>query len=57
MDVFIFLFPLTVIIGLIGVIALLWSIESGQLDDIEREGAKILENTIINTNSNKRQIN
>ena len=43
MDILFLLVPLSVllILGLIAVLA--WSVQSGQFDDIEREGERVLE--------------
>lgn len=43
MDILYLLVPLSVILvlGLIAVLA--WSVQSGQFDDIEREGERVLE--------------
>jgi cbb3-type cytochrome oxidase maturation protein len=35
MEVLIYLVPLALILGLLGLVALLWSLKSGQYDDLE----------------------
>ena len=42
MDILIFLGPAAVFLGLIGLIAFLWSLRSGQYDDLEGARHRIL---------------
>lgn len=44
MDVFIYLFPFTILISLIGIIFLLWSIKNGQFDDMDGASQRMLNN-------------
>jgi cbb3-type cytochrome oxidase maturation protein len=43
MDILYLLIPLSVVIVFAILVALLWAIQRGQFDDIEREGERILE--------------
>ena len=38
-----FLIPISVTFGLIGLVAFLWSLRSGQYDDLEGHAARMLE--------------
>ncbi len=42
MDVYIYLIPLTLIITAIGVVALIWSVNSGHYDDVDRSSNRVL---------------
>jgi len=42
MNVLIFLVPLALALGLIGLVAFLWSLRSGQYDDMEGAALRIL---------------
>jgi cbb3-type cytochrome oxidase maturation protein len=42
MSVLIFLIPITLILGLVGVMAFLWSLKSKQYDDLEGSANRIL---------------
>ncbi|QEA13894.1 MULTISPECIES: cbb3-type cytochrome oxidase assembly protein CcoS [Comamonas] len=44
MDILYLLVPLSVVLALLVIAALGWAIFRGQFDDLEREGARILEN-------------
>ncbi|MTI42420.1 cbb3-type cytochrome oxidase maturation protein [Roseibium hamelinense] len=43
MDVLIYLIPIAIFLGLLGLIAFLWSLKSGQYDDLEGAKWRILE--------------
>jgi cbb3-type cytochrome oxidase maturation protein len=45
MDILYLLIPLSVVVVFAILVALWWAIQSGQFDDIEREGERILEDT------------
>lgn len=42
MDVIIFLIPIAILLGLIGIIAFFWALKSGQYDDLEGDSQRIL---------------
>ena len=42
MDVLIYLIPIALLLGLIGLAAFIWSIKSGQYDDLEGAAHRIL---------------
>ena len=42
MDVLIFLIPIAIGLGLIGLFAFMWSLKAGQYDDLEGAGWRIL---------------
>lgn len=42
MDVLIFLIPVALVLGGLGLIAFLWSLKSGQYDDLDGAGWRIL---------------
>lgn len=44
MDILYLLIPLSVVLALLILAALGWAVFRGQFDDLEREGARILEN-------------
>ncbi|WP_417685057.1 cbb3-type cytochrome oxidase assembly protein CcoS [Roseibium sp.] len=43
MDVLIYLIPIALFLGLLGLIGFLWSLKSGQYDDLEGAKWRILE--------------
>ena len=43
MDVLIFLIPVAIGLGLIGLFAFMWSLKSGQYEDLEGAGWRILD--------------
>lgn len=43
MDVLIFLIPVALVLGLLGLIGFLWSLKSGQYDDLEGAKYRILQ--------------
>jgi len=43
MEVLVFLVPLALMLGLIGLVAFLWSLKSGQYDDLEGAGWRAIE--------------
>ncbi|MEP3048806.1 MAG: cbb3-type cytochrome oxidase assembly protein CcoS [Roseibium sp.] len=43
MDVLIFLIPIALLLGALGLVAFLWSLKSGQYDDLEGAKWRILE--------------
>ena len=42
MDVLIYIIPIALILGLIGLVAFLWSLKSGQFDDMDGAANRIL---------------
>ena len=42
MNVLIYLVPLALLLGLIGLVAFLWSLKSGQYDDLDGAAVRIL---------------
>jgi len=42
MDILFYLLPIALLLGLLGLGAFLWSLESGQFDDPDGDGARIL---------------
>ncbi len=42
MNVLIYLIPIALLLGLLGLIAFIWSIKSGQYDDLEGDARRIL---------------
>ncbi|MGF1626364.1 MAG: cbb3-type cytochrome oxidase assembly protein CcoS [Alphaproteobacteria bacterium] len=42
MDQLIYLIPIALVLGLIGLAAFLWSMKSGQFDDLEGAGYRVL---------------
>ena len=42
MDVFIYLFPITILIAVIGIVALIWAIYSGQYDDLKGDTERFI---------------
>ena len=42
MNILIYLIPVALLLGLIGLVAFLWSLRSGQFDDMEGEASRIL---------------
>lgn len=43
MDVLIYLIPIAILLGLLGLIGFLWSLKSGQFDDLEGAKWRILD--------------
>ncbi|MBO6758323.1 MAG: cbb3-type cytochrome oxidase assembly protein CcoS [Roseibium sp.] len=43
MDVLLYLIPIALLLGLLGLIAFLWSLKTGQYDDLEGAKWRILE--------------
>lgn len=43
MDVLIFLIPIALGLGLLGLFAFMWSLKAGQFDDLEGAGWRILD--------------
>lgn len=43
MDVLVFLIPIALLLGALGLVAFLWSLKSGQYDDLEGAKWRILE--------------
>jgi len=43
MNVLVYLLPMALALGLIGVLAFLWSLRSGQYDDVEGAALRILD--------------
>ncbi len=42
MDILLFLIPLAITLGLVGLWAFIWALKSGQFDDLEGEANRIL---------------
>ncbi len=42
MSVLIYLIPIALMLGLLGLVAFIWSIKSGQYDDLEGDARRIL---------------
>lgn len=42
MDVIVYLIPIALVLGLLGLIAFLWSLKSGQFDDLDGAAHRIL---------------
>lgn len=42
MSVLIYLIPIAILLGLVGLIAFMWSLKSGQYDDLEGAARRIL---------------
>lgn len=51
MDVLIFLIPIALLLGAIGLLAFLWSLKTGQYDDLEGAKWRILEDDDLPGNS------
>lgn len=47
MNVLIFLVPLALVLGLAGLAAFLWSVRSGQYDDIDGAALRVLDDSDI----------
>ena len=47
MNVLIYLVPMALALGLIGLIAFLWSLKSGQYDDVEGDALRVLSDDDI----------
>ena len=45
MDVLIFLIPIAIGLGLLGLFAFMWSLKSGQYEDLEGAGWRILDDS------------
>jgi cbb3-type cytochrome oxidase maturation protein len=43
MDILFLLIPLSVVLVFVIIVVFAWALKSGQFDDIEREGARILQ--------------
>ena len=42
MSVLVYLIPLALVLGMVGLVAFLWALRSGQFDDMEGESHRIL---------------
>jgi len=42
MTALMYLIPIAILMGLVGLVAFLWALKSGQFDDLEGEAARIL---------------
>lgn len=42
MSIFLLLIPLMFVLGMIGMAAFFWALNSGQLEDLERHGSEVL---------------
>jgi len=47
MNVLIYLLPMALALGLIGLVAFLWSLKSGQYDDVEGAALRVLSDDDI----------
>lgn len=54
MNVLVYLVPMALLLGLTGLAAFLWSLSSGQYDDVEGAALRILNNDDIKTSSESR---
>ena len=45
MDILIFLIPIALGLGLLGLVAFMWSLKSGQFEDLEGAGWRILDDS------------
>jgi cbb3-type cytochrome oxidase maturation protein len=45
MNVLVFLVPLALFLGLVGLAAFLWSVRSGQYDDVEGAALRVLDDS------------
>jgi cbb3-type cytochrome oxidase maturation protein len=54
MNVLVYLVPMALLLGLTGLAAFLWSLSSGQYDDVEGAALRILDNDDIKTSSESR---
>lgn len=53
MDILIYLIPVALLLGLIGLAAFIWSLKSGQYDDLDGAARRILLDEDENTPSDK----
>ena len=44
MDMLLILIPIALALGVVALVAFLWSMKSGQFEDLEKEGSRILFN-------------
>jgi cbb3-type cytochrome oxidase maturation protein len=51
MNVLVYLVPMALLLGLTGLAAFLWSLSSGQYEDVEGAALRILDNDDIETSS------
>lgn len=42
MDILVYLIPIALVLGLIGLVAFIWSLKSGQYDDLDGAALRIL---------------
>lgn len=49
MNVLVFLIPTAILLGFIGLLAFLWSLKSGQYDDLDGAAVRILEDDDLKT--------
>ena len=58
MSILLFLIPITILLGLLGVMAFLWSIKSKQYDDLEGSANRILfDENLKDKNKEKKEKN
>lgn len=53
MDVLIYLIPIALLLGLIGLVAFIWSLKSGQYEDLDGAAQRILLDDDIKTPTDK----
>jgi cbb3-type cytochrome oxidase maturation protein len=54
MNVLVYLVPMALLLGLTGLAAFMWSLSSGQYDDVEGAALRILDNDDIEASSESR---
>jgi cbb3-type cytochrome oxidase maturation protein len=56
MNVLVYLVPMALLLGLTGLAAFLWSLSSGQYDDVEGAALRILDNDDIETSCQTKRL-
>ncbi|MFZ2587205.1 MAG: cbb3-type cytochrome oxidase assembly protein CcoS [Alphaproteobacteria bacterium] len=54
MDALVFLIPIAMFLGLLGLVAFLWALGNGQFDDLEGAAARILDDDTPSPSPRKR---
>jgi cbb3-type cytochrome oxidase maturation protein len=49
MNVLVFLIPMALVLGLLGLVGFLWSLKSGQYDDLDGAAVRILNDDDVKT--------
>ena len=55
MNVLIYLVPMALLLGLIGLVAFLWSLKSGQYDDLDGAAVRILPDDDVSPSATREQ--